>query len=63
MENEQKILIGNEIFTREELHRREQEFRKKRANLSFEQKIKMLIDLQKLARNWGKRKDIIVWKM
>lgn len=63
MVNEQKILIGNEIFTREELHQREQEFRKKRTNLSFEEKINILIDLQKLVRNWSKRKDIMVWKI
>lgn len=63
MENEQRIAIGDRILTRQELHKEEEEFRKKRAKLSFEEKIKALVDLQKLAYSWGGKKGIIVWKL
>jgi len=63
MENEIKIKINDKIYTREELHQREEESRKKRAKIHFEEKIKILVDLQKFASTWGKKKDIIVWKL
>lgn len=63
MKNEQRIAIGDRILTRQELFKEEEEFRKERAKRSFEEKIKILVDLQKLAHSWGKRKDIIIWKL
>ena len=63
MKNKQRIVIGDRILTRQELFKEEEDFRKKRARLSFEEKIKILVDLQKLAHSWGKRKDIIIWNL
>jgi len=62
MKGEQKIIIGKKVFTRRELFKEEMT-RKERAKLSFEEKIKILINLQKLARDWGGKKDVIIWKI
>jgi len=62
MKNNQKIVIGDRILTKKELFE-EEEFRKERAKLSFEEKIRQLIELQKLASSWGNKKDVIVWKV
>lgn len=61
MEDNQKIVIGNKIISRKELFEEYEKFRKARAKMSFEKKIKALIDLQRIAFKWGKRKDIIIW--
>lgn len=63
MKSEQRIVIGDRILTGQELFKEEEDFRKKRAKLSFEEKIKILVNLQKLAQSWGKRKDIIIWRL
>lgn len=63
MENNQKIVIGNKIITRKELFERKEKFRKTQVNLSFEEKIKALVDLQKIAYSWGRKKDVIIWKV
>ena len=63
MKNKQRIIIGDRILTRQELLKEEEDFRKKRARLSFEEKIKILVELQKLAHRWGERKDIIIWEL
>ncbi|MBE0479001.1 hypothetical protein IBX65_07810 [Candidatus Aerophobetes bacterium] len=63
MKSEQRIVIGDRILTRQGLFKEEEDFRKKRAKLSFEEKIKILVNLQKLAQSWGKRKDIIIWRL
>ena len=62
MKNNQKIVIGDRILTKKELFE-EEEFRKERAKLSFEEKIRQLIELQKLASSWGNKKNLIVWKV
>ena len=62
MKNNQKIVIGDRILTKKELFE-EEEFRKERAKLSFEEKIGQLIELQKLASSWGNKKNLIVWKV
>ena len=63
-EEEIKILIkDNKIITLKELFLNEQKTRKEMAKFSFEEKIRILIDLQKLAYSWGNRKDTIVWKI
>lgn len=61
MKGEQTIVIGDRILKREDLFREEEAARRERANLRFEEKIKILLSLQKLARDWGRKKDIIVW--
>lgn len=58
MKNEQRIVIGDRILTHQELLKEEEEFRKERAKLFFEQKIKIFVELQNPACEWGKRKDI-----
>ena len=61
MEDNQKIVIGDKIITRKELFEEKETFRKVRAAMPFEEKIKVLIELQKIAYQWGKRKDVIIW--
>ncbi len=63
MEGERKILIGGRIFRREDLFQAEGEARKERARLPLEEKIRILVSLQQLARDWGRKGDIIVWKI
>ena len=61
MEDNQKIVIGDKIITRKELFEEKEKFRKVQATMPFEEKIKALIELQKIACQWGKRKDVIIW--
>ena len=73
MENEKKkerLLKGSPhekkiytLFDTNSLFKEEEESCRHRAKLSFEEKIKILVDLQKLARNWGERKNVIIWKL
>ena len=63
MKNEERIIISNRILTKKKLYEEKKQLRKERAKLSFEEKIKILVDLQKLAYSWGKKKDIIIWKL
>ena len=55
MRPDQKIVIGERVLTREELFREEEEFRKGRARFPFEEKIRILVDLPRLAFSWGCR--------
>lgn len=57
---DQKIVIGEKVLTREELFR-EEEFRQERAGLSLEEKIRILVELQKLAQSFGEKRDVIIW--
>ena len=61
MEDNQKIVIGDKIITRKELFEEKEKFRKARAGMSFEEKIKALIGLQKIASRWGGRKNVMIW--
>jgi len=64
--NEGKIRIlgkDNKIITLRELFEGKQKTRKKQAKLPFEEKIKALIELQKIAYSWGKKKDVIIWQV
>lgn len=58
-----KIVIGDRVLSRGELFREEERARRERAKLPFEEKIKILVGLQRLARDWGGRKDVIVWEI
>lgn len=60
---EQRIVIGDRIFRREDLFQAEEDARKERARLPLEEKVRILISLQKLARDWGRKEDIIVWEL
>ena len=61
MEGEQKIVIGDRVLRRQDLFQGEEAARRERAKLPFEEKIKILVHLQKLACGWGRRKNVIVW--
>ncbi|MCX7995358.1 MAG: hypothetical protein N3A65_06270 [candidate division WOR-3 bacterium] len=61
--DDKKIVIGDRILTRDELYQNEKEFRQERARLSFEENIKILVELQKLARTWGRKEDILIWNI
>jgi hypothetical protein len=58
-----KILLGDRVFTREEWFQEVERARAERAQLPFEEKIRILVELQRLARDWGGRSDIIVWPL
>jgi len=61
--SDQKILIGERVLTREELFKEAEEFRKERARFSLEEKIRILVELQKLAQSFGGKRDVIVWEI
>lgn len=63
MEDEPKIVIGNKVFRRQELFQAEEAARRERAKFSFEEKIKILVELQRLAHSWGGKKDVIIWEI
>jgi len=63
MEGERKIVIDERVLRRRDLFEEEEVARRGRAKLPFEEKIKILIDLQKLARDWGGKKDVIIWEI
>jgi hypothetical protein len=56
-----KILLGGRVFTREEWFQEAENARRERAQLPFKEKIRILVELQRLARDWGGHPDIIVW--
>ena len=58
---ELKIKIGKRTMTPKEFFNMKERFRKLEAKSSLEEKIRNLIQLQKIALEFGK-KDIIVWK-
>lgn len=63
MEDEQRIVIGERVLRRRDLFEREKVARRERAKFPFEEKIRTLIYLQKLARDWGGKKDVIIWEI
>jgi len=65
MKNDEiKILIkDNKVITLKKLFKGKEETRKKMAKLPYEEKIRHLVELQKLAYSWGNKKDVIVWRI
>jgi len=63
MEDEQKIVIGDRVLRRRDLFQEEERARRERAKFPFEEKIKILVHLQKLAYGWGRKKDVIIWEI
>ena len=59
------VLNSNKIITRDELFRRKEKFHKEQALLPFEEKIKILVQLQKLANSIKKssRTKKFIWKI
>lgn len=60
MKGIKKIIIGNRVYTTEEYFVEKEKARKERARLSFSEKIKQLIELQKIVRGFGK--DLLIWR-
>lgn len=58
-----KILLGDRVFTREEWFQEVERSHQERAQLPFEEKIRILVELQRLARDWGGHPEIIVWQI
>jgi len=63
MEGEKIIIIGDKTLRRQDLFQQEEVARRERARLPFEEKIKVLVRLQRLAHSWGRRKDVIIWEI
>ena len=63
MDDEQKIVIGDRVLRRQDLFQGEERARRARAKFPFEEKIKILVHLQKLAYGWGRKKDVIIWEI
>jgi len=61
--NNPKVILGDRVFTREEWFQEAEKARRERAQLPFEEKIRILVKLQRFARDWGRRPDIIVWQI
>jgi hypothetical protein len=65
-EGKKEVKIKREdgkVVTLEELFDGKKKARKELAKLPFEEKIKILVELQKIAYSWGNRKDVIIWKI
>ena len=63
MEEMKITMPGNRILTRKELFKRKEEFHKEQANLPFEEKIRILVQLQKMAKNIKKKSGQTIWKI
>jgi len=63
-DNDIKILThGNRTITLKELYEEHERSHREQAKLPFEEKIKILVQMQKLARDWGGISDIFVWQI
>lgn len=64
MDDEVRVIghQGKEM-TLSEFFEQKKERRKEYAKLQFEEKIKILVELQKIACSWGNKKDVIVWEI
>ncbi len=60
---DERIVVGERVWTREQWFQEEAAFRKERARLPFEVKIRMLVELQKLARAFGRKTEMLVWEI
>lgn len=56
------VMSGNKIISRKKLFEEKENYHKQQARLPFEEKIKILIELQKIASR-VKRSNSIVWKV
>lgn len=65
MKNQPEIRVrinDNRVVTIAELYREYDRTHRAQAGLPFEDKIRALVNMQKLAVSWGQRRDVIVWK-
>jgi len=63
--NQKKIIINKgKIITREELFERKEQFHKDQAKLPFEEKIKILVNMQKIVIGIkGESEKTMIWKI
>ena len=62
MKQEDFIVIGEKIISKKNLYESKSNFHKEQANLPFEEKIRILIKLQEIAKN-VKGSNEMVWKI
>jgi hypothetical protein len=65
-ERKKEVKIKREdgkVVTLEELFEDKKKARMELAKLPFEEKVKILVELQKIAYSWGNKKDVIIWKI
>lgn len=55
------VTKDNKVITLKELFDNKKITRLQMASLPFSEKIKMLVDLQRIAYSWGEKKDVIIW--
>lgn len=55
--HDNRIIILNELYKEHELSHREQ------AKLPYQEKVRIVVELQKIARVRGGKKDVFVWKI
>lgn len=66
MENDSELKImthDGRILSLQQMYGEHEKTHAEQAALPFEEKIRILVDLQRLAFSWGEKTDIIVWKM
>jgi hypothetical protein len=57
------VLPDNRVITLKEFFEETERAHKELAKLSFEDKVRILVKLQEIARDWGQKKDVLVWKI
>ncbi len=63
-EAELKIKISDQrVVTLEGLYEEYEKTHRSQASLPFEEKIRALVELQKIAASWGNRRDVVVWRI
>lgn len=55
------VTKDNKIISLEELYKGKEASHREQAGLALEEKIRILVSLQNLARTWGGKKDVRVW--
>ena len=58
-----KILVKGKVLSMKEFFQEAEKSGRRFSKMKFEEKIRVLVELQKFAKKWNKRKDIIVWRL
>lgn len=58
-----KIVIGKRIITRDILFKNKEKFHKAQSKMPFEEKIALLVKLQRIAASIKKDRNITIWKI
>lgn len=57
------IMRGSKIVDLKEIFEGKEMTRKEMSKISFPEKIIALVSLQQIASSWGRKKDVIIWKL